>query len=123
MDGDTNNLNGINNDTLDAIAAEFALQFPDFDVFNYIDPAMDVALDATAANVLDEPPLQSSVNALAKHSWQQCHGGEANDELVLVRQKQLSDSTVINPLSSANFLEQVPQESIPIQVKFEPYLQ
>lgn len=41
-------------DLLDEMVAEFQLEFPDFDIFNYVDPALDAALDSGAADVLNK---------------------------------------------------------------------
>lgn len=35
------------------MVAEFGLQCPDFDIFNYVDPLLDAALDADGAEALD----------------------------------------------------------------------
>ncbi len=40
-------------DLLDEMLAEFGLEFPNFDIFNYVDPALDTAFDSGAAELLD----------------------------------------------------------------------
>lgn len=47
------------------MVAEFGLECLDFDIFNYVDPALDAALDAGAAEILNTVDRDINFNSLA----------------------------------------------------------
>ncbi|XP_037033952.1 uncharacterized protein LOC119072762 [Bradysia coprophila] len=83
---------------LDEMVAEFGLECPDFDIFNYVDPALDAELDSDAAealNVIDCDIEQSDINlnSLAESSEQLAMTKrhlKHQQELILQMQKHLN---------------------------------
>lgn len=68
------------NQLLDEMVTEFGLECPDFDIFKYVDPALDAALDDDAAKVLNAIDVEvgqqdvnlSSVDDSSNHVEESC---------------------------------------------------
>ncbi|KAG4073058.1 hypothetical protein HA402_009477 [Bradysia odoriphaga] len=80
------------------MVSEFGLECPDFDIFNYVDPALNAEIDSDAAealNVIDCDVEQADVNlnSLAESSEQLAMAKnhlKHQQELILQMQKQLN---------------------------------
>lgn len=87
------------NQLLDEMVTEFGLECPEFDIFKYVDPALDAALDDDAAKVLNAIEVEVGQQDVILTSVDDSnHVEESCEELVALKRHLKHQQEMINDL-------------------------